>query len=203
MYARRARGLYSDDCGTRTKLLDTLKKFFANSLWNTDDSDWLLSLNCIGRKELFTRLLHQLEFFLAVQTCHIMRYRYSLFNCHGQSSIPKKGAARSRVPIEVKSQVILYSGEPLWHYVEMAHLNTCAKSYSILFKRSSASIFSNRVPNWRNESVDVFRIVFSSENLTLSCRGGFEETEVSQRCSWICVYFGRKQLITWSCILVQ
>ena len=31
------------------------------------------------------------------------------------------------------SQVILYGGEPLSHYAEMTYLNTCAKSYSILF----------------------------------------------------------------------
>ena len=61
--------------------------------------------------------------------------------------------------------------------------NTCAKSYSILFKWFSASIFSNRVPNWRHKSLDVFRILFASENLTLSCRGDFEETKVSQKCS--------------------
>ena len=81
------------------------------------------------------------------------------------------------------AQVILYSGEPLWHHVEMAYLNTYAKSYSILFKWSSASIFSNRVPNQRPESVDVFRILFDSVNLTLSCTDGFEETKVSQKCS--------------------
>ena len=33
-----------------------------------------------------------------------------------------------------------------------------SKSYSILFKWSSASIFSIRVPNWRHESLNVFRI---------------------------------------------
>ena len=59
-------------------------------------------------------------------------------------------------------QVILYSGEPLSHHVEMAYLNTCAKSHSILFK---------------------FRILFDFENLTLSCRGGFEETKVNQKCT--------------------
>ena len=36
--------------------------------------------------------------------------------------------------IAVGAQVILYSGETLSHQVEMAYLNTCAKSYSILFK---------------------------------------------------------------------
>ena len=103
----------------------------------------------------------------------------------------------------LKSQVILYSGEPLWHHVEMAYLNTYAKSYSTLFKWSSASIFSNRVPNQRPESADVFRILFDSINLTLSCRDSFEETKVSQKCSSICVYFRGKKPITRSCLSVQ
>ena len=89
------------------------------------------------------------------------------------------------------------------HHLEMAHLNTCAKSYSILFKWSSASIFSNRVPNWRFESLDVFRILNDSENLTLSRRGCFEETEVCQKCSQMSIYCRRKQPITRSCISVQ
>ena len=49
--------------------------------------------------------------------------------------------------------------------------------YEKLFN-SSASIFSNRIPNWKYESLDVFRILFDSENLTLWCRGGFEERKV-------------------------
>ena len=49
--------------------------------------------------------------------------------------------------IVVGAQVILYSGEPLSHHVELASLNACAKSSSILLKWSSASFFSNRVPN--------------------------------------------------------
>ena len=59
-----------------------------------------------------------------------------------------------------------YMGKKLFHY----------------FKWSSASIFSNRVQNWRHESVDVFRTLFNSENLILLCRDGFEETRVSQKC---------------------
>ena len=47
----------------------------------------------------------------------------------------------------VLTRVILYSGEPLSHCVEMAYLNTCAKSHSTLFWGCSSSIFSNRVPN--------------------------------------------------------
>ena len=31
------------------------------------------------------------------------------------------------------SQVILYSGDPLSHCIEIAYLNICAESYSILF----------------------------------------------------------------------
>ena len=64
------------------------------------------------------------------------------------------------------------------HHVEMAYLNTCVKSYSILFKWSSASIFPNRVPNWSHESLDVFRILFHFENLTLLYSGGFKETKL-------------------------
>ena len=70
----------------------------------------------------------------------------------------------------------------------MACLNTCEKTYSIWFKWSSSSIFENRVPNWRHGSLSVFRIFFDFEKLTLSCRGSFEETKVSQKCSEICIY---------------
>ena len=39
-------------------------------------------------------------------------------------------------------------------------LSKCStKSYSILFSRSSASIFSNRVRNWRHESLDARRLL--------------------------------------------
>ena len=41
---------------------------------------------------------------------------------------------REPVPLRLLAQVILYSGEPLSHHVEMPYLNTCAKSYSILFR---------------------------------------------------------------------
>ena len=97
------------------------------------------------------------------------------------------------------SQVLLYSGEPLSHH---SHI-TCAKSYSILFKWSSASVFSNAIPQWRHESLDVFRILCDPEILTMSCRGGFEETKASQKCSQICIYCRQKRPITWSCILEQ
>ena len=91
--------------------------------------------------------------------------------------------------ILIAQVILLYSGEPLYHHIEMASLNTCAKSYSILFQWSSDSIFLKRVPNWRHESLDLFKILFNSENLTLLCRGGFEEMRVSQKCSYISVYF--------------
>ena len=73
-----------------------------------------------------------------------------------------KAITKKTTDSRVWTQVILYSGEPLSsHHVEMAYLNTCAKRYSILFKWSSALIFSNRVPNCRHESLDVFRILLT------------------------------------------
>ena len=54
--------------------------------------------------------------------------------------------------------------------------NACAKSYSVLFWGSSSSIFSNRVPNLRHESLNVFIIPFDTENLALLSKRGFKET---------------------------
>ena len=44
---------------------------------------------------------------------------------------------------------------------------------------------------------------FYSEILTLSCRGGIEETKLSQKCSLICIYHSQKQPITCPCMLIQ
>ena len=60
-------------------------------------------------------------------------------------------------PSQLLSQDILYSGEPLSHHVT-SFRDGLSQQWS------NASIFSNRVPNWRHESLDVFRILFDSEN---------------------------------------
>ena len=47
-------------------------------------SYWLITLNCIGTKELSNRLSHQLELVPTVRTC-ISWNKACLFGCHGQS----------------------------------------------------------------------------------------------------------------------
>ena len=67
-----------------------------------------------------------------VQVIHICLHTCK--KLHHRTIAPKflKLKLRCDSPM-VAPQVILYSGEPLWHYVEMAYLNTCAKIYSIYF----------------------------------------------------------------------
>ena len=90
-------------------------------------------------------------------------HNYDCFVTRHKIKKPNKGNHQKKTTdSRVWTQVILYSGEPLSSlHVEMAYLNTCAKRYSILFKWSSALIFSNRVPNCRHESLDVFRILLT------------------------------------------
>ena len=52
-------------------------------------------------------------------------------------------------------------------------------------------------------SLDVLKIVFDSEIFTPSCRGGYEETKVSQKCSLICIHRRQKQPLTRLCMLIQ
>ena len=141
-----------------------------------------------------TSLWMKMIVFIHIHTHQSNRIQY----IHHMITSPAHGIFHHRLYYTVVSHSHIMS-----HHVEMAYLNTCVKSYSILFTWSSASIFSNRVPNWRPESLDVFSILFDSVKLTLSCRGGFEETRVGQKCSHISIYCRRKQPITRSCILVR
>ena len=65
--------------------------------------------------------------------------------------------------------VILYSGAPLSHCVEMAYLNTILFYFGDLVLHFSVGFF-----------VDIFIIIFGSENLALSSRVGFSEMKVRQ-----------------------
>ena len=64
--------------------------------------------------------------------------------------------------------VILYSGAPLSHCVEMAYLNTILFYFEDLVLYFSVDFFA-----------DVFIIIFDSENFALLSRVGFTEMKVS------------------------
>ena len=55
----------------------------------------------------------------------------------------------------------------------------CAKSYSILFKGSSASSLSNMAPNDRHESLDEIRFFFTLRALPCSVGTGFKKVLIN------------------------
>ena len=65
----------------------------------------------------------------------------------------------------------------------MVYFNICAKRHSVLFDVIQCFNFLKQGSKLKAWALNVFRIVFGSENLTQSCRGGFEEKKVSQKCS--------------------
>ena len=77
--------------------------------------------------------------------------------------------SRQQTRLRLLAQGILYSGEPLSHRFEMAYLNTYEKSSLFHFENPVVQFSQTgcQTKDMRRVSINVFRILCYSENLTL------------------------------------